>query len=283
MTKDGPTSCGAGHSPTWCPGCGNFGIDLALKQALADNGAKTHDTVIVGGIGCGANLPYWSKAYGVNSLHGRPIPVATGIALANPGLTTVVIAGDGDTYGIGIGHFLHAMRRDPNITCIVCDNGVYGLTKGQASPTASLGFRGPSTPDGVIHPPVDPIALAVAMDCGFVARGYAGNVPHLRGLLTRAIAHKGFSLIDVVQPCVTYNKTNGYAQWSSRIQDVQAAGHDPANREAALRLALSDDGMMPIGVIYVKTPSLAELPDTHFDRYGAIPRQIDKLLESLSL
>lgn len=246
LTKNDPH----GRTPNWCPGCGNFGIYAAVNQALAQCEAKPHQTVIVGGIGCGANLPYWSSTYGINSLHGRPIPVATGIAMANPSLTVLVVAGDGDTYGIGIGHLIHAIRRDTKLTCIVFNNGVYGLTKGQASPTAERGFLGPSTPFGNENPPLNPIALAITMNAGFVARGFAGDIPYLRDIIIQALQHPGFALIDVVQPCVTFNKSSSHAACQSRIRMINESAHDSSNQLAALALALTNDGSIPIGKLY---------------------------------
>ena len=245
--------------PNWCPGCGNFGIDAAIKMALAKLDRDPNQTVLVGGIGCGSNLPYWSDTYGLVTLHGRPLPIAVGIKRANDALQVIVTAGDGDTYGIGMGHFIHAIRADVPIVCIVGNNGVYGLTKGQASPTAKRGRITPSTPQGAPYVPINPLALAMAAGGRFVARGYAGMVPMLADLIAEAMQYRGFALIDVLQPCVVYNKNFDYAYYQSRVVDARASGHDSGDKTAAFQLALmSEDKKIPIGVIYKETNATLE-------------------------
>src|ERR671931_1641838 len=192
--------------PDWCPGCGDFGVLRALEIAAGKLGIKPKDLVIVSGIGCSSNLPGFIHAYGVHSLHGRAVAVATGIKLANHDLKVVITGGDGDGYGIGVGHFIHAMRRNFDITYLVMNNQIYGLTTGQASPTSEKGMKTKSTPiEGVIENPVDPISLALASGATYVARGFSGDVKTMSELVKGGIEHKGFALIDCMSPCVTYN------------------------------------------------------------------------------
>lgn len=246
--------------PTWCPGCGDFGIWTALKQALVELDLAPDRVLIVYGIGCSGNMMNFVKTYGFHGLHGRPLPVAVGARIANHDLPIIVVAGDGDGYGEGIGHFLHTMRANPNLTYLVHDNQVYGLTKGQHAPTASQGFVSPTAPEGVTDLPVNPIALALAGQASFVSRGYAGDVRHLTGLITAAIEHRGFALVDVLQPCVTYNHLNTYAWFRQRVYNLVEAGHDPTDLPAAWQRATEDwNERLPIGVFYrAERPTLEE-------------------------
>src|SRR5437773_3083591 len=197
-------------SPDWCPGCGDFGVLKALKMALLQLRIPPHKVLVVSGIGCSSNLPGFIRAYGVHSLHGRAIPLASGAALANHALHVVAVGGDGDGYGIGMGHFIHAMRRNLNLTYIVMDNEVYGLTTGQASPTTLEGHKTKSTPRGNVEKPIQPLALALVTGATYVARGFSGEQKHLTKLVAGAIAHRGFALIDLSTPCVTFNHVNTY-------------------------------------------------------------------------
>ncbi len=205
----------------WCPGCGNYGIMAALKAAFIELNLDIKNVVIVTGIGCGSKINHWTKCYGFESLHGRPLPVATGIKLANPDLKVIAIGGDGDGYGLGMGHFIHSMRRNIDITYIVQDNQIYGLTTGQASPTSSKGTKSKSTPFGSIEIPVNPIDLAFSAGATFISRGYAGDLKHLTSLIVQAIKHEGFSLIDVLQPCVSFNKVNTYEFFNKRVYKLE--------------------------------------------------------------
>lgn len=236
----------------WCPGCGNFGLITALKGAFADLGLKQHETVVVSGIGCSSKLPHYVDTYGFESIHGRGLPVASAIKLANTGLTVVAVGGDGDGYGIGSAHFLHIMRRNYDLTYIVHDNQIYGLTTGQASPTSQLGMKTKTTPWGVIEEPFRPIAMAIISGATFVARGYAGDPAHLKELFKQAIAHKGFAFVDVFQPCVTFNKLNTYQWFQQRVYKLE--GHDATDKWAALKKAYEDEETgyekVPIGVFY---------------------------------
>jgi 2-oxoglutarate ferredoxin oxidoreductase subunit beta len=236
--------------PDWCPGCGDFGVLKAVKTAAGRLGIHPEDLLIVSGIGCSSNLPGFIHAYGVHTLHGRAVPIATGARLANTGLHVVVTGGDGDGYGIGVGHMLHAMRRNVNITYVVMDNQVYGLTTGQASPTTGIDAPTKSTPTGSHELPVNPLLLALAAGCGFVARGFSGDPAHLAGLIADAMAHDGFALVDVFSPCVTYNHVNTYPYFRERVYKLGEAGHDPEDLDAALAAAREWGERIPIGLLY---------------------------------
>jgi 2-oxoglutarate ferredoxin oxidoreductase subunit beta len=235
----------------WCPGCGNFSILKALKQALVDIQQKPHELVIVSGIGQAPKTPHYLRCNTFNGLHGRTLPVATGIKLANHNLTVLAEGGDGDGYGEGGNHFLHAMRRNIDITYLVHNNQVYGLTKGQASPTSDHGFVTKTTPRGAISPACNPLMLAVASDCSFVARGFAGETGHLTGLIKEAIGHRGFSLIDILQPCVSFNRINTFKWYTDRVYEIgDDSQYDAEDRMSAFQKAQEWGGKIPIGVIY---------------------------------
>jgi len=194
----------------WCPGCGNIPILKILKQALAELEIEPTNLVLVSGIGQAAKIPHYLKTNVFNGLHGRALPPATAIKAANPALTVLAESGDGDMYGEGGNHFLHTIRRNPNITNIVHNNMVYGLTKGQASPTSQIGFKTPVQVNGVFLEPFNPLAVAIALDAGFVARAYAGDAEQTKEILNKAIKHRGYALVDIFQPCVSFNKLNTY-------------------------------------------------------------------------
>src|SRR3981081_2646607 len=198
--------------PDWCPGCGDFGVLHALKQAIAELGLHPHEVLTISGIGCSSNLPGYINTYGMHTLHGRALAVASGAQLGNHGLKVVVTGGDGDGFGIGGNHFVHAMRRNLDLTYIVMDNQIYGLTTGQVSPTSVKGMKTKSMPFGNIEAPVNPICLALAAGATFIARGFSAEQKHLTQLIKQGIEHKGFSFIDVFSPCVTYNHDNTF-QW----------------------------------------------------------------------
>ncbi|PKM97593.1 MAG: 2-oxoacid ferredoxin oxidoreductase [Elusimicrobia bacterium HGW-Elusimicrobia-3] len=242
----------------WCPGCGNFGIQAALKTALVKLGRKPQELLLVSGIGQAAKMPHYIKANFFNGLHGRALPAAAAAKIANRELTVIVTTGDGDCYGEGGNHFIHNIRRNSDITVIVHDNQIYGLTKGQASPTSEPGMRTKIQPGGVILAPFPPLETALALGCGFVARGYAAEKEHLADLILAGIAHKGFSLIDVLQPCISFNKLNTFDWYGKRVYKV-GPEHDSASKAAALALAEQRD-RLPIGVIYSKPrPDYGEL------------------------
>jgi len=238
-----------GLKPTWCPGCGDYGIWLAVKQALAQLDIKHEDIFITYGIGCHGHMCNHVKAYGLEGLHGRPIPVAEGVKLANRKLKVIVIAGDGDTYGEGLNHFLMGIRGNHDITLIVHDNQIYGLTTGQASPTSAKGTKSKSTPTGSIEVPVNPIALAIAQGGSFVARGFSADPQQLIGLIKAGVAHKGFSVIDVLQNCATFNKVNTVTWYKEHTSRLEEKKHDPHDKIKAMRLAL-DPNHLWTGIIY---------------------------------
>jgi len=238
----------------WCPGCGNFNILDTLKEALAELNIGPNKLVIVSGIGQAAKTPHYLKTNFFNGLHGRALPVATAIKASNPELTVIAESGDGDMYGEGGNHFVHVIRRNPNITNIVHNNMVYGLTKGQASPTSQIGFKTPVQTSGVFNDPFNPIALAVALDASFVARAFAGDAAQTKEILKKAILHKGYSLVDLFQPCVSFNKVNTY-QWFKEHTYYIEDSYDPADRIEAFRRGVEKD-KVPLGIIYTHSDKL---------------------------
>jgi 2-oxoglutarate ferredoxin oxidoreductase subunit beta len=265
------------HETAWCPGCGNFSILEAVKQALVANQLKPHEVLFVSGIGQAAKAPHYINTNLFNGLHGRSLPVATGSKLANPELTVIVESGDGCNYGEGGNHLLAAIRRNIDITLLVHNNQVYGLTKGQASPTSPEGFVTKAQPQGVASAPINPVAVAVAMKVGFVARGFSGEVDHLSELIQQGIKHRGLALIDILQPCVSFNKVNTFAWYKKRCYTVSST-HDPTDWEAAIRVAYEWGDKIPIGIIYRNDrPSFEE----HFpvlNQGPLVSRDVDRLL-----
>jgi len=236
----------------WCPGCGNFAILQALRKALVDLGIEPHQVLFVSGIGQAPKLPHYTHGNIFNGLHGRTLPAATGAKIANHELIVIGIDGDGGAYGEGIGHLLATMRRNVNMTYMVHNNQVYGLTKGQASPTSDLGFVTKTTPLGASQP-VNPLALALASDVSFLARGFAGYIEHLSMLLKIGIEHRGFALIDILQPCVSFNHKNTYQWYRERVYKVEdESGYDSSDKIAAFAKAQEWDDRIPIGLIYRK-------------------------------
>ena len=233
----------------WCPGCGDYAVLKAVQSFLPDLGLRRENIVFVSGIGCSSRFPYYLDTYGMHSIHGRAPSIATGIATAREDLSVWVVTGDGDALSIGGNHLIHALRRNVNFKILMFNNQIYGLTKGQASPTSDQGFVTPTTPWGAMLPPEHPLALAVACDCSFVARGFAGDGEHLAGLIAKAIRHPGFALVDILQPCVTFNKVNTYQWYKERVYKLPE-DYDPSDRQAALAKALEWGERIPIGVIY---------------------------------
>jgi 2-oxoglutarate/2-oxoacid ferredoxin oxidoreductase subunit beta len=233
----------------WCPGCGNFSILQALKEALVSLDLKPHQVLMVSGIGQAAKAPHYLRANVFNGLHGRSLPVATGAKLANSDLTVIAESGDGCSYGEGGNHLLAAIRRNINITFLVHNNQIYGLTKGQASPTTAEGQITKAQPLGVPSNSFNPITVAVAMRAGFVARGFSGQGAHLTGLIRDAIAYRGFSLVDILQPCVSFNKVNTFSWYQKRCRELPQ-GYDPTEWERAIKTAMIWGDEIPIGVIY---------------------------------
>jgi 2-oxoglutarate ferredoxin oxidoreductase subunit beta len=237
--------------PDWCPGCGDFGVLRAIEIAAGKLGIRPKDLMLVSGIGCSSNLPGFIHTYGVHSLHGRAVAVASGIKLANHGLKVVITGGDGDGYGIGIGHFIHAMRRNLDLTYVVMNNQIYGLTTGQASPTTMKEVRTKSTPLGNVELPINPVALALVSGATYVSRGFSGENKHLADLIAGAISHHGFSLVDVFSPCVTYNKINTYDYFRKRCYKLEGEdGYDAASMEHALPKSFEWGERIPLGVFY---------------------------------
>lgn len=231
----------------WCPGCGNFGILQALKRALTELKIKPESLVLVSGIGQAAKTPQYFKTNMFNGLHGRALPVATAIKACNPELTVIAEGGDGDMYGEGGNHFLHAIRRNPNLTNIVHNNMVYGLTKGQASPTSQPGFKTPVQVNGVFLEPFNPLAVAIALNASFVARAFIGDEEQTVEILKEAIKHKGYALVDIFQPCVSFNKLNTYLWFKEKTFYLKK--HDPYDRLAAFEQAVKTE-KLPLGIFY---------------------------------
>lgn len=243
-------SFNTGFLPTWCPGCGDFGIWKSLQGAFAKLSIGPDDGLIVYGIGCHGNMYDWMNMYGFAGLHGRALPVAQGAKLANHKLPIVVVSGDGDCLGEGGNHFIHAAKRNPDVTVVIHDNQVYGLTTGQASPTAKPGFKTKSTPDGATDEPMNPLALAIVSGATFVARGFAGDLPGLTDLMAQAIAHKGFAVLDVLQPCVTFDKVHTYQWYRQRLYRIADEGYQPIDKFKALEKAMEWGDKIPVGVLY---------------------------------
>jgi 2-oxoglutarate ferredoxin oxidoreductase subunit beta len=234
----------------WCPGCGNFRILESVKDALDELELDPANVVFVSGIGQAAKTPQYLNAHYFNGLHGRTLPPATAIKASNPELIVIAESGDGDMYGEGGNHFMHTIRRNPDITNIVHNNMVYALTKGQASPTTRQGFVTPVQVHGVTQEPFNPVAVAIALDASFVARAFAGDARQTTDLIKKAITHKGYALVDIFQPCVTYNKVNTYGWFKQNTYTLEES-YDPTDREAAFRKA-TEPGKFPLGVLYIK-------------------------------
>jgi len=272
----------AGLKPAWCPGCGNFGILEALNRALIQMEIEPHQILLVSGIGQAGKLPHYTRGNVFNSLHGRPVPPAIGAKIANPELIVIAFSGDGDAYGEGGNHFLHAARRNHDITYLVHNNQVYGLTKGQASPTSDVGFITKTTPYGA-GSPVNPIALAIVSGASFVARGFAGDVDHLSNLIKEGITHRGFALIDILQPCVSFNPKNTFQWYRERVYKLDDERYNPRDKRAALEKALIWGEEIPIGVIYqenlpVYEDQLPSLSDEPLVKQKINPRRVEQLL-----
>jgi len=240
----------------WCPGCGNYSILKTLKRALIELEIRPERLVMVSGIGQAAKAPHYFKCHFFNGLHGRSLPAATAIKAVNPELTVIAESGDGCSYGEGGNHFIHTIRRNPNITHIVHNNMVYGLTKGQASPTSPRGFKTPVQTDGVALEPFNPVALAISLDVSFVARAFAGDSDQTKEMIKKAILHEGYALVDILQPCVTYNKVNTY-QWFKENTYYLDESHDPRNRMEAFKRATEEE-KLPLGIFYTHPKPIFE-------------------------
>ncbi len=256
--------------PIWCPGCGDFAVLAAIQQVLVALQIDPKDLAIVSGIGCSSRLPGFVQAYGLHTLHGRCLPAAQGVKLARPDLTVIAVGGDGDFFSIGAGHLSHAFRRDLNITCIVMDNEIYGLTKGQTSPTSPHGHVTKSTPLGNPAFPLRPLALAISSGATFVARGFSSQPKQIAELIRKGIEHQGFSFIHVMSPCVTFYDT--YKIYKEKVYQIPE-DHDPGDAEAAMRYAMDSD-RLPLGLLYQVPPAERPVLDAPkaFDTLGYLAR-----------
>ncbi|WP_022850484.1 thiamine pyrophosphate-dependent enzyme [Limisalsivibrio acetivorans] len=243
-----PLDYNTGVVPSWCPGCGNFAIWNSIKKALSESDRQPYQTALVSGIGCSGKMSNHVKAYTLHGLHGRTLPVATGIKLANPEMTVLVNGGDGDGYGMGVGHFVHAMRRNVDLTYIVHNNRVYGLTTGQASPTNKEGVVTKSTPFGVVDGEMNPLALALVSGATFVARSFSADSDQMAELIQQAMDHKGFAYIDVLQPCVTFGGKFQYDYYHEKVYHIDEK-HDTSDMGAAMKL-VSESEKLPLGLFY---------------------------------
>ena len=235
----------------WCPGCGNFNILDSLKNALTDLRLDPHDVLMVGGIGQAAKLPQYISANSFCGLHGRSVPPAAAAKIVNPKLTVIINSGDGDSYGEGGNHFIHNIRRNIDIAHFIHDNQVYGLTKGQASPTADPGTVTPVQVEGNLNIPFNPVLMAIAAGAGFVARSFSGKPDHLREMMKQAIRFKGYAMVDILQPCVSFNKINTFAWYNQRVYELDKA-YDNTDRAAAMIKSMEFGDRIPIGVLYQK-------------------------------
>jgi 2-oxoglutarate/2-oxoacid ferredoxin oxidoreductase subunit beta len=239
----------AGKPSAWCPGCGNFPILMAVKRALVELDIEPYRVLMVSGIGQAGKLPHYLSCNVLNVLHGRSLPAAAGAKIANPELVVIAVGGDGDGYGEGGNHFLHSLRRNHDITYLVHNNQVYALTKGQASPTSDQGFVTKTSPHGAWMP-LNSVAVAIAAGGSFVARGFAGDVDHLVGLIKQGIQHRGLSLIDILQPCVSFNHKNTYAWYRERVYKLDDVNYEPGKKSIAFEKTQEWGDRIPIGVIY---------------------------------
>jgi len=236
--------------PNWCPGCGDFSVQASIQKAAANIGLEPEDVALISGIGCSGRISGYVHSYGFHGIHGRALPLAQGVKMANKDLTVIASGGDGDGFAIGMGHTIHAIRRNMNITYIVMDNQIYGLTKGQTSPRSEMGFVTKSTPEGSIESSVNVIEMALSSGATFVAQSFSSDLKDLTSIIEQGIQHEGFSFINVFSPCVTYNKINTYEWFKDnlvKLKDID--GYDPSSREEAMRTLMNYDGLVS-GLIY---------------------------------
>lgn len=239
--------------PTWCPGCGDFGVLNAIQKAAVNLDLDPEQVAVVSGIGCSGKMSQHAGGYGLHSLHGRSLPTAQAVKLANHDLTVFAAGGDGDGFGIGMGHFIHAMRRNIDITYIVMDNHIYGLTTGQASPTSDIGSKTKTSPLGTVEEPISPLQLALAQHCGFIAQAFSGNIKQLTSLIERAVQHKGFSFVNVFSPCVTFNKVNTYEFYKQHLVNLDDdPAYDVHDRAMAMQRVVAADNIVS-GLVYEDT------------------------------
>lgn len=256
----GPKDFATATPSWWCAGCGDFGVLAALKQACADLALEPRNVAFISGIGCSGKISGYLHSYAFHGVHGRALPTATAVKLANKDLTVIIAGGDGDGYAIGAGHFLHAVRRNPNMTYIVMDNQTYGLTKGQSSPTSMLGFKAGPHPEGNPDAPVNGLAIALAAGGTFVARGFSSEPKQMTEMIKEAVRHPGFAVVEVMSPCVTFNKINTYKWFKENVYHVEdIADYDTADRARAFA-TLMQPGKIPLGIFYRELrPTLEDL------------------------
>jgi 2-oxoglutarate/2-oxoacid ferredoxin oxidoreductase subunit beta len=236
--------------PNWCPGCGDFSVQAAIQRATANVGLEPEDLAVVSGIGCSGRISGYINSYGFHGIHGRSLPIAQGVKMANRDLTVIASGGDGDGFAIGMGHTIHAIRRNIDITYIVMDNQIYGLTKGQTSPRSELGFKTKSTPEGSVESALSVMEMALTAGATFVAQSFSSDLKELTALIEQGIQHKGFSLINVFSPCVTYNKVNTYDWFKENLKSLSDIdGYDPQNRMTAMQTLMENNGLVK-GLIY---------------------------------
>ena len=261
--------------PIWCPGCGDFGVLASVYNTLAALKIQPHNLAVVSGIGCSGRTPGFIKSYGFHAIHGRVLPVALGVKVANPELTVIGVGGDGDGFAIGGGHVPHAARRNPHITYIIMDNSVYGLTKGQYSPTSPAGYQAGSTPYGSIEQPLNPLAMLIAYGATFVAQGYSGKPKELSVLIQQAVEHKGFAFVNVISPCITFNNT--YKVIPARLKEVPK-DHDSSNKAKAFELSLQTDVVL-LGLLYQESRPTFEdgIQATSKKAQAASPPRLDEI------
>ncbi len=275
-----PQSYKTEEPPIWCPGCGDFGVLASVYNSLASLKIDPKDLVVVSGIGCSGRTPGFIKSYGFHSVHGRVLPVALGVKLANPSLLVIGAGGDGDGFAIGGGHIPHAARRNPDITYLIMDNATYGLTKGQYSPTSPMGFQAGSTPYGNTEQPLNPLAMLIAYGATFVAQGYSGKPRELTDVITKAIEHKGFAFVNIISPCITFYNT--YKVIPPKLAEVPKE-HEVTNRVKAFELALQTDHVL-LGVFYqVQQPTFEEnVQQVIRKAQAASPPRLDEIFAEFS-
>lgn len=281
--------------PTWCAGCGDFGVLRGVQLALTKLQIPIEKVAMISGIGCSSNFPHFTTPYAMHTLHGRLLPVAMGVKLANPELTVIGTGGDGDGYGIGSGHFTHAARRNLDMTYLVMNNQIYGLTTGQTSPTSEVGHETKSTPEGNLEPPYNPLGVALAEGATYVARGFSGDAKSLGALIQGGIEHKGFALIDVFSPCITFNKVNTFKWFKQRLynindppEDMGMKPHDTSDRGGAFNLTLPrEDERIAYGLFYQdEKPKSYDAQDATLSRghhpvKAVKPRDVSALIEAM--
>ena len=271
--------------PVWCPGCGDYGVTAGLDQALRELAYEKHNVAFVSGIGCSSRLPYFFSTYGFHTIHGRGVAVALGVKVANPDLRVIVVGGDGDFFSIGTNHMVHAARRNLDVTAICMDNHIYGLTKGQLSPTSETEYMTGSSPYGSVETPLNPIALMLTAGATFVAQSYSANVKHLKQVLIDAERHRGFSFVNVISPCNTFNKRQNFAYYKGRVSISE--NEAKTDRASAMATVLENEGsgQEVLGVFYQAHRPTYDGSLTALARRARAERgepRLDEILESFA-